>query len=431
MTNHNNEALQLEITILEALLKRNRSSQGRTKYYQRCSMVLRAILRTQLMELKPTTQALKDSLAAAANVPQISHNKRRRQRQQSNSGGDADQHWDWKSLQKEETTLGNKCNDTDILEKEQRDTIQFIGKTIHQDFPEILSRIEYASQALFWEIARGFFLPFCTVAVGALARIRVLVMRLGHLVVEDMQEIQSYIIKITRNQTEDLWLLSNAQLAELRNLFTEITDEERGFVNREERTRQLRQSLGIPTRSNKKNIILSNLEDDDSHDEDAHQNDEVITMDVEKMNSNSNNSSNPSSSAAMVPSTSHAGFGNDDIGQAVLTSQEREAELLTRHSDNKVQPMQQQSSTTDACMKDRLKDLSAMKKKKGKGKAETSSTAKKKDTKAAATYASTSNVDSTPKDIASKKRAVSPTESKPKKKKKKQSKKDFFDNLFD
>ena len=45
-----------------------------------------------------------------------------------------------------------------------------------QHVPEILSRIRHSSLALIKEVSRGFFLPFCTVALAALARVRCIVM---------------------------------------------------------------------------------------------------------------------------------------------------------------------------------------------------------------------------------------------------------------
>jgi hypothetical protein len=45
--------------------------------------------------------------------------------------------------------------------------------------PETISRIQSAADLLFREGARGYFLPFGTVALGAIARIRVLLLRLA------------------------------------------------------------------------------------------------------------------------------------------------------------------------------------------------------------------------------------------------------------
>ena len=68
-----------------------------------------------------------------------------------------------------------------------------VGRTsIVQGLPECLSRLEYAAQALFAEMVRGFFLPFCTVAVAAISRVRTLLLRLGKFaLLEYLPQLQS------------------------------------------------------------------------------------------------------------------------------------------------------------------------------------------------------------------------------------------------
>jgi hypothetical protein len=61
-----------------------------------------------------------------------------------------------------------------------------LGTNVMKGFPECVSRLECAAQGLFAEMAQGsFFLPFCTVAVGAVARIRSLLLRLGRHALEN------------------------------------------------------------------------------------------------------------------------------------------------------------------------------------------------------------------------------------------------------
>ena len=43
----------------------------------------------------------------------------------------------------------------------------------------MLSRILYAAEGLYTELSRGYFVPFCTVALAAISRIRALLMRMG------------------------------------------------------------------------------------------------------------------------------------------------------------------------------------------------------------------------------------------------------------
>mmetsp|Transcript_21777 Transcript_21777/g.33069 ORF Transcript_21777/g.33069 Transcript_21777/m.33069 type:complete len:286 (+) Transcript_21777:2-859(+) len=129
------QALNLDISILEALVTRNRTNHGRTIYYKRMKMVLQSCQRCKLLE--------------------FAHILRRCIQQFTKK----DARW---------------ASDGDC--ESQR---QYLKLTLCTSFPELLSRIEYAASAFFTEIERGFFLNYCTVAVAALARIRVLVNHLG------------------------------------------------------------------------------------------------------------------------------------------------------------------------------------------------------------------------------------------------------------
>ena len=55
---------------------------------------------------------------------------------------------------------------------------------------EIISRIYHASTPLFLEISRGFFVPFCTVALSSLARIRSMIIEIGKIGLTNIQQIQ-------------------------------------------------------------------------------------------------------------------------------------------------------------------------------------------------------------------------------------------------
>jgi hypothetical protein len=74
--------------------------------------------------------------------------------------------------------------------QQQQDMDALLHKICH-GFPEILSRSLHASAALFTEVNRGFFLPFCTVSLGALARISSLLKRLGQFAISQLQVVVS------------------------------------------------------------------------------------------------------------------------------------------------------------------------------------------------------------------------------------------------
>lgn len=128
------EALQLEVSIIEAMLGRNRASHGRTLYYKRMRMVLQCCRKGTLLEFQARLK----------------------------------QYLERREKQSQEWTIGQ-------VDKEE----VYLRTTLSTTFPELISRIEHAGKALFVEIGRAFFLPFCTVAAAALARIRVLVQQLG------------------------------------------------------------------------------------------------------------------------------------------------------------------------------------------------------------------------------------------------------------
>ena len=66
--------------------------------------------------------------------------------------------------------------------------IQTIRTLTTKTLPELSSRIIHATSPLLHEISRGFFVPFCTVAVSCLGRIHVLVMRFGRELVGILSE---------------------------------------------------------------------------------------------------------------------------------------------------------------------------------------------------------------------------------------------------
>jgi len=137
MTSLQDDALSLDLTVLQALLQRNNNSHGRTLYFKRMKMAVRALQRQlPLLEL--------DSLRHALQV----YEKTR-------------QEW----------TL-----DSDPLSNVKKE-LKIVRELLDRGISEIVSRIDHAAEALFVEVARGFFLPLCIVALGCLARIRILIMR--------------------------------------------------------------------------------------------------------------------------------------------------------------------------------------------------------------------------------------------------------------
>ena len=121
-TSNCDEVLELDIKILELVLKRNEAAHRRAQYHRRCCMVVKCLRKNN-----------------------------------------------------------NKRDDRDHL-------------------GECLSRIQHAAIALFAETSRGYFLPFCTVALSCLARIRVLLMRIGRQQMTTTTNNQHPFIEMTESE---------------------------------------------------------------------------------------------------------------------------------------------------------------------------------------------------------------------------------------
>lgn len=158
------QALTLDLSILERLLVRHRCSHGRAIYFRRLSMVLQATRRHALVEIIMERQ-----------WPKLFDKKTLEYSQRCKRKRNPDQ-WDIRG--------------GDILTDEERsirslfDSLQLLWTDAVQ---EILSRIDHASHMLFLEVSRGFFLPFCAVALGALARIRSLLVKMGRMGLSQLQ----------------------------------------------------------------------------------------------------------------------------------------------------------------------------------------------------------------------------------------------------
>jgi len=238
-----NEALKLEVTILEALLQRNQSSHSKTKYFQRTSMVLRSLHRYKLLLLSTTLETWKQSVLdrkqLLANAKATA--KRKRETEQ----------WDLTSIQNDITS--QPTTESLLLDDSLQITLSSIQQNLQIHLPEVLSRIQYASQPLFLEISRGFFLPFCTVALAALARIRVLLMRCGHDGLSVVQDVQYQIEEEVGGKTnrsskffdENDLFLTPETVVNLRTIFTERNDSEAPSTVRREKRQKLKQSLGF------------------------------------------------------------------------------------------------------------------------------------------------------------------------------------------
>lgn len=149
-----------------------------------------------------------------------------------------DESWDITSLSKEKEPL----MDTPAIQ-----SLHAIQKTLQQEIPEVLSRLEHASEPLFLEVSRGFFLPFCTVALGAIGRIRVFLMRIGHQLLDTLEEVK---LDFSKQSNLQKIFFSTEELAHLRTQFSE--PEPKKPPSRQHRIRNLRSSIGRPGASKRR-----------------------------------------------------------------------------------------------------------------------------------------------------------------------------------
>lgn len=141
---------------------------------------------------------------------------------------------------------------------------------VNEYFCQSISRLEYASTMLFVEIARGFFLPFCTVAVAAVARVRTLLRRL-------CLNLTNCLLELADDIKKDLSTLENSKNVHLTSLWTPAqvttfqkqglwlqplldsdstsTKASSAYDRREQQCRATWKALGTPTRKRRQENV--------------------------------------------------------------------------------------------------------------------------------------------------------------------------------
>jgi len=150
------DALALDRSILLSMLRRNWCAHGRTRYFQRMEMVLKALNKSRVESLTERLGTLRS---------QTLFKKKRKQEE-----------WTLENLSKE---------DSEVIEMKE------ILDLLIVRLPAVISRIEAAASALFYELGRGFFMPFNTIAIGAIARIRVILIKIGRQGLVDLQIVMA------------------------------------------------------------------------------------------------------------------------------------------------------------------------------------------------------------------------------------------------
>lgn len=223
------EGLALDVSLLDALLKRHRCSHGRTIYFRRMSMTLNRLLRREsgshvtpkkmitITDMVYRLKILKESISEYGEDQNSKSTSRKRRHNEE------EEKWDLQSLKRTSMTA-TPLSQTKKIAEELKALIAFWTRNI----PEILSRIQHASKSLFVEVSRGFFLPFCTVALSALARIRSLLMEIGLRGLTSMRGLSDEVLQILpKNDAQTLrTMLDDIDFQQYMNLFLENDDNE-------------------------------------------------------------------------------------------------------------------------------------------------------------------------------------------------------------
>lgn len=175
------EALSLDLQVLTLLLRRNSAAHHRARYYRRLQMMIRSLERYGLHDANASFyEGLVSPIRTEVEWIQSMADRDRRKRARG-----VEDKWTTtaSSTRKREGSQRDdggvaRSNDNDETSLLVSQTIGLSRKLTHH-LPEVLSRILYAAEGLYTELSRGYFVPFCTVALAAISRIRALLMRMG------------------------------------------------------------------------------------------------------------------------------------------------------------------------------------------------------------------------------------------------------------
>lgn len=172
------EPLQFDIAILHLVLQRNRNQHFRALYFRRLEMVLRSITRYSILGSSTEgnlglCEVMSFLQGEHARIISIVNRQKAKQRRY-NHERDENHKWTIQS-NSDAVTYGNQPYPQSLIIKYTKRLHEFVT----QQIPEILSRISHAASALYIELSRGYFVPFCTVSLACISRVRMLLMHLA------------------------------------------------------------------------------------------------------------------------------------------------------------------------------------------------------------------------------------------------------------
>ena len=163
------DALEIDTHTLALLLRRNRAQHRRCLYFHRLTMALRATTTPSLQDVG--TQLARWRVLARSFVDK--HGGER-----AGAGREV-----WARADRRRS-----AKDGDDLQ-EMSAILRDLKTLATRSLPEILSRILHATPSVLYEITRGYFVPFLTVALACLGRMHAVLLRLGRAVALTLQEV--------------------------------------------------------------------------------------------------------------------------------------------------------------------------------------------------------------------------------------------------
>jgi len=231
------ESFELEYSVFHALLKRNRCSHERTKYFRGLQMIKTSIERHELLslylKLVDLQNGLKDDI-------------RRQEREKFLS----DTMWDTRKMEK---SANADCYDERVTR---------LQVCVYSGIPDCVGRIEYASKFLFDEISKGFFIPFCLSTVACIARIRSILKQLGKHALQRLDTLHTNWRSLSRD--ERVWNVSSTPRSQAEGCFTEGESGHLLFndISVEEKISAVFMSLGLPGPDHRSWTIQDTAHDD-------------------------------------------------------------------------------------------------------------------------------------------------------------------------
>ena len=161
------QALSLDVQVLTMLLQRNRSQQHRSRYYRRLKLFLSSLKRYRLDNGSFFIGLLS---TISGNADWMGYTLDRDSKKRARGFEDK-----WEIKGSEKNAVGADEEDETQLPNQ----LSTLSKTLTRHIPEVLSRIMCAAEALYIELSRAYFVPFCTVALASVSRIRSVMMMMG------------------------------------------------------------------------------------------------------------------------------------------------------------------------------------------------------------------------------------------------------------